>query len=245
MITTTARQLIADSLKVLAVLDPSEAADAADNADAFRSLNSLIDGWGTQRQTIFTVTRSTYTLTANVGTFTIGTGGTFNQQRPLWISNAAYIVPDTDPDVEVPLWVLTDQQYAEQSIKDLSSTLPAWLYYNPTSPVATGLGTIYVGPIQDQNVTLVLYWPTGVVQFADLTTEYILPPGYDRALRYNLAIELAPLFTVSPGQMQLVMKLAADSLADIKRANTRLIDLSMDPGLVGRGPALYNIYAGP
>ena len=245
MITTTARQLIAGALKIIGVLDASEAADAADEADCLRMLHSLIDSWGTQRQTIFTVTRSTYTWTANTTSFTIGTGASFSQQRPVWIDNAAYVIPDSDPATEVPLWILTDQQYADQSVKPLTATLPSWLYYNPTSPVATGYGTLYLGPIPTQNVTLVLYWPTAVVQFTDLTTSYILPPSYERALRTNLGVEVAPMYGVKPQVIELVLKQATDSLADVKRANTRLYDLQMDPALVDRLPALWNIYAGP
>jgi len=66
--------------------------------------------------------------------------------------------------------------------------------------------------------------------FADYDTLYDLPPGYARALRYNLAVELAPEFgrPLDP----LVAGLAAESLATIKRANVRTVPVGVDAALI-------------
>lgn len=246
MITTSARAIIVNALKAIGALAAGESPSSVMAADGLERMNWLIDGLGTQRQTIFTVTRSTYTWTADTTSFTIGEGASFNQQRPIWIDNAAWVIPGSSPATESPFWILTDQQYADQAIKSLTATEPSWLYYDATAPVGTGYGTLYIGPIPTQNITVVLYWPTAVSQFTSLAAEYVLPPGYARMLQWNLAKELLSEYgRTQPGVPDLVMRHAADSMADVKRANTRLYDLQMDPALVNRLPALYNIFAGP
>lgn len=55
------------------------------------------------------------------------------------------------------------------------------------------------------------YTPATMPQFADNTTPLTLPDGYDRALTLNLAIELAPQYSMQPDAA--LIKNAADALA--------------------------------
>ena len=84
-----------------------------------------------------------------------------------------------------------------------------------------------------------VYTLTPVAAMTSLTQVYILPPGYARALRLNLAIELAEDFgvTVSP----LLMEQAKDALSDVKRANLTMVDLTLDSALTGARGA-YDIF---
>ena len=86
--------------------------------------------------------------------------------------------------------------------------------------------------------SLVLYYDEPFAQFPDLTTPVSLAPGYAKALRCNLAIELAPEFgrVVDPT----VERLARESLADVKRQNFALVEVGIDPALTGGGGG-YNI----
>ena len=74
-------------------------------------------------------------------------------------------------------------------------------------------------------------------QFEPLTlnSEVQLPAGFDRALRYALALELAPEYGRTLDA--LTVKAAGDSLAAIKRANIRPIhpDVPSDTPGVGSG----------
>lgn len=207
------------ALQLLGVIDPTETPSAEDGQTAFEVLNDWIDSLGAQRLTIHTVPRSTGTYTASSASITIGSGGTFNIVRPLWIERAAYVVPGTSPAVEAPLDVWNDQQYQAQTIKALTSTLPTALYYDYAW--TAGLGTLKLWPIPTQNLTLVLYCPVALTEFADQSTDYTFPPGYRRAITFNLANELAPWYpAVTPDPR--IAKIATESLGIIKRANTRI-----------------------
>lgn len=246
MISTTGRALIDGSLRLLGVVGDGFVMTNGQAATGLLALNSLIDAWGVQRQTIYTVARSVTSVLSGGASYSIGLttpASTFPQARPLWIEKAAYVVPGSSPAIEVDLPVITDQAYQDQQMKAQTNSLPTTLYYQPTSGQA---GTIILWPILTQTVSIVLYVPVAIAQ-VDLPTTVILPPGYDRALRYNLAAELVPFYgQVNPTVVQAVVAMAQESLADLKRANQRLSDLSVDAGLLGSNRSGgWDIYVGP
>ena len=161
-----------------------------------------------------------------------GTGGTINILRQLWIDAAGLILDtsETSPD-EVPIRVLTDDEYAAWTPKTFQSTYATGIWYDHNW--SAGLGLIRPLPIPNVSTTqLVIYTPTAVIQFADQSTNYTFPPGYQRAIVYNLALELTmyyPAAAIPPN----LAKAAVDSLADLKRANLRIDHLVLDPALAG------------
>ncbi len=235
----TGLDLVAAALKTIGVLAAGETPTAEDAADGMLRLNDLLDSWGTQRLTIYQVTRTTKTLTASTASYTIGTGGSINIVRPVWIDRAGLIIDTTaSVPVEVPVRILTDQEYARLTLKTLTSPLGLSIYYD--QGWASGLGTIYPFPIPTVSTTqLVLYCPTALTSMA-LATAYAFPPGYARLLRYGLASELAAEYGVPTPQR--VDERFAEALADVKRANSRMSELGMPAGLGGRG-GVYNIYS--
>lgn len=239
MITTTAQTLLEATFKLIGVLGQGRTMSAGEANDGLARLNSMIDSWGVLPSTMFGAGRVTFTTTASVGTYTIGIGATVNQQRPVFLQNADYIIPGSSPEQEVPLWILTDQEYADQQVKGLTSSLPGWIYYAADVP----FGIITLGPIPTQVLTIVLYYPIEITQFADLSTQYVLAPGYERAIRYNLALDLAVEWgsPISP----LIETQARDALDKIMRPNVAQFDCQLDPAIVHRSSALWNIFAGP
>jgi hypothetical protein len=246
VITTTGRAIIEGSLRLLGVVGAGSGMEASDLANGLLALNSLTDALGTQRQSIYAVGRTVTTAAAGAASYSIGDttpASDFPQARPLWIESAGYYDPSAvDPEVEIPLPIISDQAYQAQQVKAQTNTLPTTLYYQPTSGSA---GTIILWPVLTQDVEIVLYVPTALAQF-DATTDVVLPPGYDRMYRYNLARELIPYYgQVKPTIIQPILQMAAESLADVKRANQRLSDLQVDPALLSAGRPAWNIYTGP
>jgi hypothetical protein len=225
-VNVTAQDLVNGALKLLGVQAAGETLAPQDAVDGFARLNELIDSWGTQRQTMFTMLRGVYPLVSGTRDYTIGPGGTFNQARPQWIDRACLLMTSVTPNIEVPITVFSDQWWQLIALKDLSSAWVQGVYYDAGD--VANLATISTYPtINTAGFSLVLYTPVPVNQFANLTTIYSLPPGYAKALRYNLAMVLAPEYGVMP--MPLVVDGAAASLADIKRVNVWVPELTVNP----------------
>lgn len=232
----SANDFAAAALRLLNVIQAGEDPSSEDGELAFDVLNRWIDSLGTQRQTMYFLTRTTQTLTSGTASYTIGSGGTINIVRPLWIDHAGLILDTsaTYPD-EVPVRVLTDDEYAAWTPKTQQSTYATAIWYDHNW--SSGLGLIRPLPIPNVSTTqLVLYTPTAITQFADQSTNYTFPPGYQRAIVANLALELTayyPAATMPPT----LAKMAADGLADLKRGNLRLSHVVIDPALARRtGP---------
>lgn len=205
-------------------------------ADALNRLNDMIDAWGAERITIYVLLRTLQTLASGTASYTIGTGGTIAIVRPATIDHAALIIDlNADPETEDPIDVYTDQEWEGIQQKELTSPYIQGIYFD--HGWSAGLATITVWPIPTIATTrLVLYTPQALTAFADLTTNYTFPNGYAEALRYQLALRLAPEFggLVDP---QDTIDRAKKSFALIKRANIRprqsILD-SRTPGIAER-----------
>lgn len=229
----SANDFSAASLRLLNVISAGEDASAEDGQQAFDVLNRWVDWLGTQRQTIYFLTRTAHTLVSGTASYTIGSGGTINIARPVWIDHAGLILNTADATpTEAPIRVLTDDEYQAWPQKTLQSSLSAGVWYDHNW--SSGLGRVYPLPIPNVGTTqLVLYTPTAVTEFAAQATDYTFPPGYERAIVYNLAQELTAYYPAATPPPNLEM-LASSSLADLKRANLRLSHAEIDGALTRR-----------
>lgn len=236
MITLTPRTLITSTMVMMGVLEAGETPTADQQADGLSRLNSLIDSWGLQPNTMRTVTRTAFTITANVQSYSVGTGATINLARPDDLFRVSYVVSGSSPEDEIFLSKLTDDQYETIVIKALESGEPTAFHYRLTDPTAT----LFLWPLPTATLDGYLYSPTAVTQFAAVGTSYTLVPGLERVLRFNLAVDWAPEFgrRLDP-QIRLT---AVDALQEYKRANYRMADMQMDPAFAGfGGRGVYNI----
>ena len=221
------------ALQLLGVVDPTSTPSAEDANIAFEALNDWIDALATQRLSIYYVTRTAHTLVSGTASYTIGSGGTINIARPLWLEQAGLII-DTGASTptEIPIRVLDDDERALIAQKTLQSSYVegVWLDHNWSA----GLARVFVYPIPNISTTqLVLYTPTAITEFANLSTDYTFPPGYRRAITFNLANELAPWYPSAQPDPR-VGQIAKESLAWVKRANQRLSTVYIDRGATPR-----------
>jgi hypothetical protein len=244
---TTASALITGAYDLLGVYAAGETISTADQTDGLRRLNNLVGQWATQNLTIPVTSRTVHALTANKGgttlPYTIGPGGDFTESRPsLGFTGVGLVLGGTSPAVELPRALLTDDQYQAIPIKDMGNPLFTSVYYNAT--YTAGLGSIYLWPVPDNALhSLVLYRFDQIPVFADWSsTSYIFPPGYEEAIEYNLAVRLAaPNGKPVPPD---VATFAARALSNIKKANSRIIELPCDPMFTRDRRGGYNIVTG-
>jgi len=244
MATTTGNALVRDAFTLLGVFAPSETIPADDAIYGLSVLNDLVDGWIVEELTIPFVLREVFTVTANQQTYTYGPSGEFNSTRPTRLSGAGLLLAGSTPEIEIPRAVLTEDGWEALQIKTLPNLLWTSVYYNPTYAGETGTLSLWPIPTTGAN-SCVCYRPSPVAGFAALATTYDLPPGATKALKYNLAVELAGPYGQPPTPA--LAMLAPKSLASFKRSNYKLTDLPVDPALttmhgVGRGG--YNILTG-
>jgi len=230
----TALDLITRSYRLFGYLDPIETPEAEDANQGLETLNELVEHLGTMRQTVYIVERSAHPLSASTQSYTIGAGGVFNIARP---QNIEYwsITPDraATPVYELPFRrPLTVEEWQRIPVKGTTGSYPTDIYYD--HGWTAGLGTIQVYPIPTtSNPDLILYTPTALAAFADLTTNYTFPRGYLRMLRYQLAVELAE----EKGRpiTDKLEKKATEALAAVKRANFRPKPMQFDAAIAGVG----------
>ena len=234
-----ALDIITDALQETGAIGAGETPNGADSALGLSRLNQMLGAWSLQPLTIPVVSREVFDIVANDGSYTIGDGADFDTSRPAYLTGASLLLNSADPVVEIPLTLLTDDGYRSIPMKTQTNSLFTAIYYTPTF-TTSGWGTIKLWPVPDTaDNDLVLYFPQQLVEFADLATDYELPPGCQEAILYNLAVRLCKPFG-RPLDPELT-RMARSSLATYKRMNTKMSDLSNDAAALSSRRWGYNI----
>lgn len=230
---TTVRELIEGSLRLIEELGAGQVSDADSANDALKSLSMMINSWSSMGDLIYTETTDSYAMTAGDGVYTIGATGDIAVARPTRIT-AAYV---TSGGVDSPLEIIDAKKYADIPIKTLQG-IPEQIYFESNYPNAT----LRLYPVPSAADTLVLYSEKPLTEYTALTTTLSLPPGYERALKYNLAVEIAPEYGKQASAT--VQKIAIQSKNAIQNNNNRYDSekLVADPALIATGT--FNIYTG-
>lgn len=228
----TVLALLTASMHRLGYLEAIETPSNADAQAVKQAANDWIDQMRLDDLLVYRIARSVFNLQAAVASYTIGPGGTFNTARPVDIDRCG-VIPDPSSSIpqEIPLGPpLSVQQYAMVPAKSITAQYPTAVYYDPG--MTAGLATIYVLPVPTTATPdLVLYLPTVIAEFNDLTDDLEFPPGYRRMLITNIAVEAASILGAAPSQE--LMTAAADSKAAIQRSNIRIDELQLAPGTPG------------
>jgi hypothetical protein len=231
---TTIRQVCERSLRLIEENGAGMSMTAQQGADALEALISMLDSWSIQNNLVFTETRESFTLTANDGEYTIGTGGDFNTSRPVRISSAFV---RTEGGTDYSLDIIGADEYALIADKDATG-IPSTMYYDGNYP----LGKVLLWPVPSAAYALHLTEEKPLSNFSDLDDVLSMPPGYERGIVYNLAIEIAPEYGKEPKGS--VIKIAGESKKAIESANSLNNNetLEIDSGLMTTSS--YNVYTG-
>lgn len=204
------------------ILGEGQTASADQATNALESLNDILSGWNTDSLVLFATSNEQATLTPGQSVYTIGTGGNINIDRPVQI-NSAYVVIQ---NVSFRVNEINQDEYNLITNKTLSQQLPIHFLYVNDYP----LGRITLWPTPSEAIPFVLSVDR-VLDDLTLSTVLSFPPGYRKALRAALAVELLPEYGQEPSQT--LRDMARRSLADIKRANHVPVVSEYDPALLG------------
>lgn len=225
---STALDIITSAMRKAGILTKSESPSADEAQDGLEMLNDLLASNANDGLFVYARTLESFTLSSGVSDYTIGTGGTFNTTRPVFIASA-YV---RTGEIDYPLSIIQDTDYADIGLKSIGS-IPYWLNYTNGFP----LGTIKLYPVPSAGWTLFLLTEKPMSEFT-LNQTVSLPPGWMRYLKNQLALEMAPEYG-QPVPAETV-EIAGKAMAAIKRGAARA--RSMDNPTNGGG--LRNIYTG-
>jgi hypothetical protein len=147
--------------------------------------------------------------------FQFTTPGDFPIDRPVRITNAfTRIVQLGVGGLDFPIQIIALKEWNTYLLKNLPGPWPLKMYYDPTFP----LGTIYCYPAPSAGTELHLWTDTILNQFTNIDQPVNLPPGYARAIKWNLAREIWTEYYDDPIPAG-IMKMAEESRKDIERLN--------------------------
>jgi hypothetical protein len=218
MVTT---DLIRSSLRLIGAISSSETPASDETMDALEALNLLLSSWGASRFLSKNTQTITHTLTGATS-YTIGSGGDINTTNPTEIYTAKYTLGGLDYNLSVMDFV----DYEAIGLKNIGA-IPEFIVLKRDYP----LSTIYLYPTAASGTLTI----NAITPKTDLDTDTnltnIYPPEWIRALKYNLAVEIAPEYgvTVSPE----IAALARESKDIVMRSMVTIPKANFDPLLCG------------
>ena len=243
LVSTTAQNVLYIAFREARVLKrPQGVISQSESLDGMIFLNQQLDYWSARGCYSWTTNFQTFTLTPNHQPHLIGPGLTSPDfpanQRPVNIASASIILPG-NPTTDVPIMIRDNAWWAAKAVKDMTSTFPTDLYYEPDVPY----GQLWFWPIAVAAYGVRLEAQVQLQQFVTASDAFIAPPAYLAAVTLTLAEELVDLWDTEmpPNLARRAMK-ARDALQSNNNLPPR-ID-SADWGTYSRARGDFNYVTG-
>lgn len=214
---TTLLDLITDSISYIGQAGIGQSIAPEQAQQALRKANRMLQTWSIQKLVEYVVTVRTFLLSTGVQDYTVGpTGATFTGTRPVFVESGLALIPGTS--MQNPMNMLDKTQWdalPDSGVVCGTNGAPSNLWPEYTYPNLS----FHVSPIPSTPTTIKLGTWELLQQFSAITDVVNLPPAYEKAIMYNLAVEIAGDYDapVSPD----LAALAADSLNSIKTNNAQ------------------------
>jgi hypothetical protein len=237
----TVRELLNGAHRLLGLTASGNVLPEAVYQDNILALNQMLDSWSAESLAVFCTQDQVFTWEAGNRVRTLGPSGDFlyplstEGGDPLATENDDVLVPNGN--VSFGIKFLNQLQYNNIAVKTVTSTFPQVMWVNMTYPDIT----LAVYPVPSRTLEFHFVSVAPLTAAAGLETDLLFPPGYLRAFRYNLALELAPEFNVDPAAD--VRRIAMVSKRTLKRINNPRDIMAMPYSLMARRNR-FNIFAG-
>lgn len=232
--------LATSAARLAGILASGETLQGNEPADVTLIAQQMIDEWQADKLKIFTEAINIFPFVLGQQTYTLGTGGNFSMARPAHIDRmGVQILSNPTQPSEVPITLLDKDGWANVRVKNITGSYPLFCYPDYGFVGNPAVMTLYFWVIPGLASNCVIYSWNPLSTFPDWNvTDLIFPPAYAQALRYNLALLLAPEFDVALKPE--VASIAAASLMALKDTNLPSPILRCDPGLSGTGYSVYD-----
>lgn len=234
----TTRRLMKGALRLINVIAANEEPLAEDMDITLQAFDGLVSSLSADILNIFTFNPQRFLLEGGKQQYTLGpafdsdgnpTGADWVTERPMRIEqiklilypvityvNNEPVITENQQTLFLPIEMLDDQEYASIRVRALRNQWPTVVYDNGNWPVRTL--SFWPIPTQTNGVEIWMWDPLSL--YENLDQELNLPQGYERYLRFKLAVEIAPEFgkEVSPA----VLKGLEEAEKNVKALNQQL-----------------------
>lgn len=225
----TAIELIKAAMRQCRVIVAGGSLTAQETTDAMEALNILLKSYSTKGLKLWSHKEFTLTPVASVGTYTFG-DSTYSMPESAIDVVAVNVKSLTSPYTEFGL-----EKYSRQEWRDIPTKAqtgdPSCFYFDPNVNVRSDAtanyhGAVVVWPVPNAAFvaasTLQLHY---VEPIADITlsTDYIeIPASWYRAIKWNLALEMAPEFDVPAETYNRIAGMAAMTLTEAEGSDSEM-----------------------
>jgi hypothetical protein len=211
----SARDLITAALRLSMVASQNETPTDYQLQQGLYCLQEVLDSWNVDYNMIFGQTIQYFPIESQKQSYSIGPDLTNGVSPPDWIIPlrpqriifAVYrpLYANPNPTIDLRLKVLTSWEYMQIVTKEIASGVPSSCYLDQQYPV--GNFYLWTEPNQGGFVGLVYDNYLNSTLTLDSVVNVNFPPGYLKALRYELAQNLAPEFgKPMPGDVAAVLQ---------------------------------------
>ena len=230
--------MILHSLRLLGEKERGGTIESFEQADLLADFNSMLDGWSIERLMCYQVLQESFSLTSGTVSYSIGSGGTFNTTRPTKLVDPCFVRDSSNLDSSLKLLDATAYGRIVQK-SGSGTTYPNYLFYDGGFN-SSGLANINIYPPPASALTLYINSWKQLGSVSTISSQLTLPPGYQRAIEYNFAVEEAGGFTQVAPEVALI---ARQAKAAIKSINAPDSFMQLEAGV--SQPIGSNILTGP
>lgn len=238
---TTVQTIVTQAFFDLGATASGAAPSDAESADGLLRLNQMLASWSAEGDTVFNQVMQSFNLTAGTSSYTLGASGTFATTgglRPHKVTSWRATFGDMMKGG--PVLALDEfgaaasayqAQLAELAIKAALEGLVSTVASPLSVPIPSLVGADTAYPLINIRVAPVpsnaggaielAYW-TGITAFSSLNDTVTLPPEFEDALHFNLAVRLSPQYSRASGLDPALAANAQNTKAAIVQQNRML-----------------------
>jgi hypothetical protein len=213
--------IIRDALVLCGGLEDTESPSSEQESQARRALNRMVKAWSVKGLKAWCWNEYTLTLVASQASYTLGTGGDLNIDRPLRIENARKVITGTE---ETPVRIISRSEYMNLPSKDTDSE-PVAVFYDPQ----LSLGVLYVWPSPASTYSIKFSGKQYIEDFDASTNTPYFPTEWLDAIVYNLAFRLCPMYEVTGEDRNTLGAMAREFLFDAENGDQEQGSLYLEP----------------